>query len=572
MRSLMAVLLGVLLGVTLTLSFQTFSNPGSQDSHISAASAAGAAPSHERSAIREESRENRTAPVCAVPTPTPPKPHPYWDPEADAAHPCCGMASLGAIVYRSTPNDISELLPIFELYVRDPQVETIVEAGSFTGVSTTTLLRSIRSNKTKMAATMDLTITTTVEALYKCELKCGAPGRTLFTVEGSDLVTPIPFVDLSPRPDKGPRPIDLFFIDTLHNGDHLYMELLRFAPLVKQRILFHDVSSFVDHDERPMIVAANFSTLNVSRPNGLREAIRMFLTATEEGKNWAEEVVFRHNNGLYVLRHRDWPVDASPLTVTSSGPSSADRFAALEGAYSPSFPAFKRGLMELCFQFVGFVHKSFDTVGVYNDPKKRVQRHCSKRKWPAVTAFQRAMAHPPFPLQTTLGLVNGLVKTMFATEANLPPTVLCGGCHASLVHVIGSHTKLLTSVSSFSTSDPAAVETAMAKVKSTVTLAVVSSLWLNRNFADHETLRRVLLNKVSHRFLIYGCLPEPLKRNLLPAEEESRFVLRSVHMLDAGLLFFERQAATEFHYVRFGNETARNMTQATGDWLSADTS
>ena len=509
--------------------------------------------------------------------------HPYWDSRTDSKHSCCGAASLGDVVYKSTPNDISELLPIWELYVKDPHVETIVEAGSFTGVSTTTLMKAIRQNNTKHAATMDLTITSTVEFLYKCEEKCGGDGRKLFTVEGSDLVTPIPFVDLEPRPDKGLRPIDLLFIDTLHNGDHLYMELLRFARHVKQRILFHDVSSFIDHDERPIVVPPNFSTLGVPRPVGLRKAIEMFLTGTAEGEHWVEEVVFRHNNGLYVLRRRSWAIDAAPLLTSrerSSGGAlesseTSAAFAALEGKYSSNFPAFRRGLMELCLQFVGLVYKYQPTVGVWNNPKKRVQRHCSRRKWMFVTPFQRAMAQLPFPLQTTLGLVNGLVKSMLffpAAASTGPVTVVCGGCHASILHILSAETRSLSTL-------PAANATAVGaspQPPSRISIAVLSTVWLNSNFDSYASVEAFLYSKVTHRIVIYGGKVSALWRVLEPSSSShastapGRFEAKSVHFVDAGIVYYERVAATEYHYVQI-NESSVPLRSARGGESSGAT-
>lgn len=167
---------------------------------------------------------------------------------------------------------------------------------------------------------MEMDVKPTVERMFQCAQLCLEPrtaatsgnerGRSLpmetfgvFYVKGDDLLTPIPFVPAT-REKEPTQAIDVLFLDTVHNGDQLLMELLRFSRHVRKQILFHDTQSFANTDEAPQLTASNFPIGKLERPTGLWSAIRMFLSNTSYGLEWEEEMNFIHNNGLYVLRRK----------------------------------------------------------------------------------------------------------------------------------------------------------------------------------------------------------------------------------------------------------------------------
>lgn len=80
---------------------------------------------------------------------------------------------------------------------------------------------------------------------------------------------------------------DILFVDTTHNAETVEIELARFAPLCKAKIVFHDVCSFGRQGQ-------------CGRPNnGINLAIAEFLF---EHPEWVVESFYKHDNGLLVLR------------------------------------------------------------------------------------------------------------------------------------------------------------------------------------------------------------------------------------------------------------------------------
>jgi hypothetical protein len=71
---------------------------------------------------------------------------------------------------------------------------------------------------------------------------------------------------------------------------------------------------------------------------------------------------------------------------------------------------------------------------------------------------------------------------------------------------------------------------------------------LNHNFIVKPAAMEALLKRITHRFVIYGCSMVPLRAELMPPPND--FKLRSVHVVDAGILLYERIGTSEMHYVK----------------------
>lgn len=84
---------------------------------------------------------------------------------------------------------------------------------------------------------------------------------------------------------------DMLFIDTLHNGELLRIELERHAPKVRKFIAFHDTETFWERWE--------------TKQEWLLQAIDDYLL---EHKEWKRLKVFNNNNGLTVLKRISDPV------------------------------------------------------------------------------------------------------------------------------------------------------------------------------------------------------------------------------------------------------------------------
>lgn len=83
---------------------------------------------------------------------------------------------------------------------------------------------------------------------------------------------------------------DMLFIDTLHNGELLRIELERHAPKVRKYIVFHDTETFGVKGE--------------TKEEWLRPAIDDYLL---EHKEWKVLKIFENNNGLTVLKRISEP-------------------------------------------------------------------------------------------------------------------------------------------------------------------------------------------------------------------------------------------------------------------------
>jgi len=101
------------------------------------------------------------------------------------------------------------------------------------------------------------------------------------------------------------EPTELLFIDTLHTYNQLTKELEIHSSKVSKYIVLHDTQTYDRVDEVIYPHASNIVKGNKTTKQGLRTAIEDFLTK-EIGKTWELYKVYTNNNGLTVLRNRNY--------------------------------------------------------------------------------------------------------------------------------------------------------------------------------------------------------------------------------------------------------------------------
>jgi|EP00505_MAST-04D_sp_SCG-Rhode-Island_P000818 hypothetical protein len=98
---------------------------------------------------------------------------------------------------------------------------------------------------------------------------------------------------------------DLLFIDSLHTGEHLRVELFRHHEQVRKFIVLHDTSSCGQGaDIMGLWAYETYCRVNANdvHTEGLLSAIDEFLRET--GGTWARMGEKKNNNGLMILRRR----------------------------------------------------------------------------------------------------------------------------------------------------------------------------------------------------------------------------------------------------------------------------
>lgn len=357
----------------------------------------------------------------------------------------------------------------------------------------------------KRLVTGDITITTSVLALHMASALCKAmhgaaagitapPSFSHGILEGDDLKTVIPFIDYDLDARVGEvavgqhlrdvqvssliedddvrlaraagdatavaeirrsiaqrRRIDVAFLDTVHNGDQVYMELRRFAPYVAHQILFHDPLSFAAHDEASHISASLYNASSMGpRPVGIHAAIKRFL---DEGgdKVWEEEVLYPHNNGLYVLRRRSYthPHPAPVLSTVAAGAHAGVTFSSadLEDGWVEKDPGASALANERCTEMQGYMKRIkwpiaadvlYGNCSIVDDPTLYDPLYASLM----VQDFPLAPIIP-FLWGFTLSHVYGKkglhfpVREAFAAHVEIAsdpqvPAFLCMGCHTTV--------------------------------------------------------------------------------------------------------------------------------------------
>jgi hypothetical protein len=104
------------------------------------------------------------------------------------------------------------------------------------------------------------------------------------------------------------EPTELLFIDTLHTYNQLIKELEIHSNKVSKYIVLHDTEHFGRVDEVIYKHASNVVKSNPTTKQGLMTAIEDFLT-TELGQSWELHKVYTNNNGLTVLKNKNYVIE-----------------------------------------------------------------------------------------------------------------------------------------------------------------------------------------------------------------------------------------------------------------------
>lgn len=170
------------------------------------------------------------------------------------------------------PFEINEHLATLQRYAKD--CETITEFGVATGTSTWAFL----STSPKRMRSYDWGQCPVDEIIQTAQV-LGLDWQFIIQDTGA--------------PDFHTDPVDLLFIDSMHTGDHLAIELRQNSPYVNKYIIMHDTVKYGDWGQGPPIGDV---TVGV---RGLNSAIDEFLQNNPE---WVEAERFYNNHGLRVLK------------------------------------------------------------------------------------------------------------------------------------------------------------------------------------------------------------------------------------------------------------------------------
>lgn len=168
-----------------------------------------------------------------------------------------------------TPSDINELLP--HLYAYSKGYKHITEMGTRRAVSTYAFLES----KPRTLICYDIA---RYEEIDQVEVAAKQAGVKLKFHQANVLDIEI-------------EPTDFLFIDTFHTAEQLSQELKLHADKVKNRIAFHDTTTFWNEGEIPYEGTLGYGT-------GLKYALEPFLTDHPE---WSILFKTDANNGLTVI-------------------------------------------------------------------------------------------------------------------------------------------------------------------------------------------------------------------------------------------------------------------------------
>lgn len=101
------------------------------------------------------------------------------------------------------------------------------------------------------------------------------------------------------------EPTEFLFIDTLHTYAQLTEELRLHSSKVTKYIALHDTEYFGRTDENIYNHASDIIKAKKSEKQGLMTAVEDFLT-TDLGKSWEIHKIYKNNNGLTVLKNRNY--------------------------------------------------------------------------------------------------------------------------------------------------------------------------------------------------------------------------------------------------------------------------
>jgi hypothetical protein len=100
---------------------------------------------------------------------------------------------------------------------------------------------------------------------------------------------------------------ELLFIDTLHTYNQLVCELDIHSDKCSKYIILHDTTSFGEVDEMIYEHASNEIKNIETKKQGLWNAILDFLE-TDKGKMWEVHERFTNNNGLTILKNKNYKI------------------------------------------------------------------------------------------------------------------------------------------------------------------------------------------------------------------------------------------------------------------------
>jgi hypothetical protein len=98
---------------------------------------------------------------------------------------------------------------------------------------------------------------------------------------------------------------ELLFIDTLHTYNQLFSELSIHSNKCTKYIILHDTTTFGEVDENIYEHASDKIKNKNTKKFGLWNAILDFLE-TEQGNNWEIYEKFTNNNGLTILKNKNY--------------------------------------------------------------------------------------------------------------------------------------------------------------------------------------------------------------------------------------------------------------------------
>jgi len=100
---------------------------------------------------------------------------------------------------------------------------------------------------------------------------------------------------------------ELLFIDTLHTYNQLTRELDLHSDKCSKYIILHDTTYFGEHDETIYNHASNEIKNIQTKKQGLWNAVIDFLE-TDKGQIWEIKERFTNNNGLTILKNKNYKI------------------------------------------------------------------------------------------------------------------------------------------------------------------------------------------------------------------------------------------------------------------------
>lgn len=165
-----------------------------------------------------------------------------WSKVDPSLQPLCDLYHGAAC----TPSDIRDHVPTLLLFSR--LVDHVTELGTGSCRSTTALARGLPQT----LISYDVSPSAQAPDLENAAVLAGVDIRF---IRASSLEADI-------------EPTDLLFIDTLHTGDQLFLELVHHAPKTRRYIIMHDTETFGVDGEIPGSKGLLYALMAYFRPKG----------------------------------------------------------------------------------------------------------------------------------------------------------------------------------------------------------------------------------------------------------------------------------------------------------------